>query len=119
MRDEILHIVSAEVVGDFMLRLEFDDHTRKTVDVRPILEGPVFEPLQDAAYFARVVLDPVCGTVVWPNGADFAPEALYDLPAEDMERRASSSSTYCQSMGRIRRVSRIHFPRGSESQWSS
>jgi hypothetical protein len=36
--------------------------------------------LLDPEYFARVVLDTECGTVVWPNGADFAPEALHDLP---------------------------------------
>jgi len=30
-------------------------------------------------YFARVSVDPISGTVVWPNGADFAPEALYEL----------------------------------------
>jgi uncharacterized protein DUF2442 len=87
--DDILHIVSAEVAGDHHLHLEFDDHTQKTVDLLPLLEGPVFEPLRDPKYFARVVVDPVCGTVVWPNSADFAPEALYDLPAEVAERRAS------------------------------
>lgn len=87
--DDILHIVSAEVVGDHHLRLEFDDRTRKTVDVSPLLEGPVFEPLHYLGYFARVVVDPVCGTVVWPNGADFAPEALYDLPNEEAARKAS------------------------------
>ncbi len=87
--DDILHIVSAEVTGDHHLRLEFDDHTEKTVDLSPLLEGPVFEPLRDPEYFARVVVDPVCGTVVWPNGADFAPEALYDLPDEEAQRRAS------------------------------
>jgi hypothetical protein len=90
MRDhDILHILSAEVVGDYLLRLEFDDHTGKTVNCRPLLYGPVFEPLQDPAYFARVVVDPVCGTVVWPNGADLAPEALYELPHEESERKAS------------------------------
>ena len=90
MRDDvILHILDAEVVGDHLLRLEFDDHTAKTVDCRPLLEGPVFEPLRDPKYFARVVVDPVCGTVVWPNGADFAPEALYALPGEESERKAS------------------------------
>ena len=89
MRDDILHIVSAEVVGDYRLRIEFDDHTRKTVDLSPLLDGPVFEPLHEPQYFARVVVDPVCGTVVWPNGADLAPEALYDLPSQEAERKAS------------------------------
>jgi hypothetical protein len=58
-----------------------NDATRKTVDVGPLLEGPVFEPLRDPAFFARAVLDRVCGTVTWPNGADFAPEALHELAA--------------------------------------
>lgn len=87
--DDILHILSAEVVDDHLLRLQFDDHTNKTVDCRPLLYGPVFEPLQDPDYFARVVVDPVCGTVVWPNGADLAPEALYELPDEKAKRKAS------------------------------
>ena len=51
----------------------------KTVNTPSLLDGPVFEPLRDPAYFARAALDPVRGTVVWPNGADFAPEALYEL----------------------------------------
>ena len=51
----------------------------KTVDVTPLLQGPVFEPLHDPDFFYRVQLDPVCGTVVWPNGADFAPEYLYEI----------------------------------------
>jgi len=90
MRDQdILHVVSAEVVGDHQLHVEFDDHTQKTVNLRPLLEGPVFEPLRDPKYFARVVVDPVCGTVVWPNGADLAPEALYELPSEETVRKAS------------------------------
>lgn len=80
---EILHIVNAEVAGDHRLRLEFDDRTCKTVDLGPLLQGPVFEPLRDPTCFARMVVDPICGTVVWPNGADFAPEALHALPDEE------------------------------------
>jgi hypothetical protein len=80
----ILRILEAEVCGPHVLRLAFNDGTRNAVDVFPLLNGPVFEPLRDPAYFARVTLDPVCGTVVWPNGADFAPEALHELaPVEE------------------------------------
>jgi hypothetical protein len=75
----ILRIVAARVCGPSLLRLTFNDDTCKTVDAAPLLEGPVFEPLRDPAYFARAELDLVCGTVVWPNGADFAPEALRGL----------------------------------------
>jgi Protein of unknown function (DUF2442) len=75
----ILRIEEAAVVGPRLLRLLFNDGTRKTVDVGPLLEGPVFEPLWDPAYFSQVVLDRTCGTVTWPNGADFAPEALQEL----------------------------------------
>ncbi len=48
----------------------------------------MFQPLRDPAYFARVSVDPICGTVVWPNGADLAPSALYDLE----EVRATSAA---------------------------
>jgi hypothetical protein len=54
----------------------------KEVNLRRFLRGPVFRPLLDPAYFARVAVDPGLGTVVWPNQADFAPETLYDLPDE-------------------------------------
>ncbi|MSQ15928.1 MAG: DUF2442 domain-containing protein [Dehalococcoidia bacterium] len=86
----ILHIMEAEVCGPHSLRLTFNDGACKPVDVLPLLKGPVFEPLRDSAYFARVVVDPVGGTVVWPNGADFAPEALYELPNEKESSRSSS-----------------------------
>lgn len=75
----ILRIVQAEVRGPHQLELSFSDGAHGVVDVAPLLSGPVFEPLRDPGYFAKVVLDPVCGTVVWPNGADFAPEALHAL----------------------------------------
>ncbi len=77
----ILHIVEAKVCGPHLLQLAFNDGSRKTVDVSALLNGPIFEPLRDPGYFARAELDRVCGTVVWPNGADFAPEALQELAA--------------------------------------
>jgi hypothetical protein len=79
----ILHIIEAEVCGPQSLRVTFNDGVSKRVNLKPLLYGPVFEPLLNPGYFARVVVDPDCRTVVWPNGADLAPEALWDLPEED------------------------------------
>ena len=56
-----------------------------------MLEGPIYERLRDPEYFARVVVDPIGGTVVWPNEADFAPEALHQMESED-NRPADSPS---------------------------
>jgi len=69
-------VVSAEYEGGYRIRLSFSEGTVKTVDFRKWLDGPVFEPLKDAAYFQRFFLE--VGTVVWPNGADIAPETLYE-----------------------------------------
>jgi len=79
----ILRIIEATVCGSHSLYLRFNDGVHKRVNVFPLLDGPIFEPLREPGYFARMVLDPVIGTVVWPNEADFAPEALFELPAED------------------------------------
>lgn len=79
----ILRITSAELAGEFSLALRFNDGTHKVVNVEPLLEGPIFAPLKEPSYFAQVSLDPVCGTVVWPNGADYAPEALFELNEAD------------------------------------
>ena len=75
----MLHINEAQVVAPFRLRVVFSDGQQKVVDVRPLLTGPIFEPLLNEEFFARVEVDPVCKTVVWPNGADIAPEALHQL----------------------------------------
>ncbi len=85
----ILRIREARVCGPHSLRLTFNNGTVKQVNVSPLLDGPVFEPLEDPAYFASVTLDPICGTLVWPNGADFAPEALHELEAETMSDSAA------------------------------
>lgn len=69
-------VVRAEYRGDYRLCLAFNDGLENTVDFLPWLDGPVFEPLKDLGYFQRFFLDG--GTVAWPNGADVAPETLYE-----------------------------------------
>ncbi|MFQ5829096.1 MAG: DUF2442 domain-containing protein [Candidatus Methylomirabilia bacterium] len=69
-------VIRAEYRGGYRIHVTFNDNSEKTIDFRQWLEGPVFEPLKDPEYFRRFFLDG--GTVVWPNGADIAPETLYD-----------------------------------------
>ena len=75
----MLHIDAVESLGQHFLRLKFDNGVEKVVDARPILLGPVFHDLQRPEFFRQVSIDPVARTVVWPNGTDVAPEALYAL----------------------------------------
>ena len=97
-------VVKAEACGAHSLDVTFKDGTRKRVNLLPLLEGPVFEPLRDPKYFARVKLDPVAGTVVWPNGADIAPETLYALAAE--VKRASPNRAVHRTGARVARSGR-------------
>jgi len=79
----ILHILNAELAGPHSLSVTFNDGCHATVDLRPLLTGPMFESLLDPHMFAKFKLDPVCKTVCWPNGADLAPEAIRELvPSE-------------------------------------
>jgi hypothetical protein len=71
------YVTEAQVLRPYVLELTFTDGTRGEVDEEPELYGEVFEPLRDPAFFAQGTLDPVIGTVVWPNGADSSPEFLY------------------------------------------
>jgi hypothetical protein len=75
----IIHVTRVQVVGAHALELAFDNGVRKRVNLRPELYGPIFEPLRDPVYFAKAYLDPDSRTVTWPNGADFAPDFLYEL----------------------------------------
>jgi hypothetical protein len=82
-----LHIVSVTHLGDYRLRLEFDDGAVKDVDLAMELWGEIFEPLKDVSLFRQVAVNPDTGTIQWPNGADLAPEFLHRIgQAVDTER---------------------------------
>ena len=80
-------VIHAEYCGGYRIHLMFNDYSEKTIDFRQWLDGPVFEPLKDTDYFRRFFLDG--GTVTWPNGADIAPETLYEYSAlENLANKA-------------------------------
>ena len=74
----LLHIVEAEYIADYKIWLRFDDGAEGEVDLASELAGPVFQPLRNLQMFRRFRLHPELRTLVWPNGADFAPEFLRD-----------------------------------------
>ena len=72
----IPRVTEARYVTANTIWLRFSDGAEGEVDLAAELHGQVFEPLRDLQYFRRFVVHPEFGTLVWPNGADFAPEFL-------------------------------------------
>ena len=70
-------VIEVRVLEGYKLWLRFQDGLSGTVDLSTQLWGPMFEPLKDVAFFAQAAIHPELETVTWPNGADLAPEFLY------------------------------------------
>jgi hypothetical protein len=73
------------VLPDLRLRVSFVDGTTGEVHMKsflgnPSIAGTIFEQLRDPVMFARAQV--VLGAVQWPNGADLAPDAMYDAIRE-------------------------------------
>lgn len=71
-------ITEVSVVRHGVLELTFADGLRREIDVLDRMRGPVFEVARTPTGFERVDVDPESGTVVWPGGADLAPDTLYE-----------------------------------------
>ena len=76
--DFIPHVVEGRHVQDYMIEVKFNDGTVRIIDFRPYINrGGIFSELKDQEYFRRFFID--LNTACWPNGADVAPERLYEL----------------------------------------
>jgi len=91
----MVRIRTVEVVGGTTVRLGFTDGSNRAVDISPWMRVPVFQPvLDDPALFRAVSVDPVMGTITWPNGADLCPDSLYfGLPPAGPEPAAAGSAS--------------------------
>lgn len=69
-------ITAARYLRDYTVWLRFSDGAEGDVDLTAELHGPLFDPLRDRALFSQLRLHPEIHTLVWPNGADLAPEFL-------------------------------------------
>lgn len=84
-------LVSATLLEEYRIRLEFDDGCVGVLDMGNHLSGEVFRPLRDQDLFRSFRLDREWNTIAWPTGADLAPEYLYEQasnnPAAGTDRR--------------------------------
>ena len=71
----ILSVTYAEYMGEYTIMCTFSDGVIKIVDLTPLLEYPAFQELADKEQFVQFGLQ---GTIFWKNGADIAPEYIYE-----------------------------------------
>jgi hypothetical protein len=73
----IPRVIDAKYVKNYTLYLRFSDGSDGEVDFEREIDGEIFAPLKHIAFFKKFTINRELHTVVWPNGADFAPEFLH------------------------------------------
>jgi hypothetical protein len=81
-------VIAIEFRRDRIFHIVFDDGLSGEIDFSEYIgKGPVFDLFRDEAYFRSAVIEG--GTIAWPNGADIAPETLYEK-LEQVHQQAAS-----------------------------
>ena len=82
----LLTITDVEYLGDYTLLCTFSTGERRKVDLTPLLSYPAFEELRDKNEFfdkrsgkAERIQFGLDQTIFLKNGADIAPERLYEM----------------------------------------
>ena len=76
----MLRVVDVDYIKDYELLATFSNGSKKNIDLKPYLTGEVFGELLDKDIFTQYSLTNV--TIEWANGADLAPEFLYEIGTE-------------------------------------
>lgn len=72
------HVIEANYLDDYRIFCKFKDGKQGIVDLSKELDGSIFEPLKDMNNFIAFKVGKESKTIEWENGADIAPEFLYD-----------------------------------------
>ena len=70
-------VIDAKYLNNYFVHIVFSNGKEGNVDLSPFIGQGVFEPLTKKEYFKKLFVDG--WTISWPNGADIAPETLYEL----------------------------------------
>lgn len=81
----IVHPIEFRITGEHRLWLRFEDGAEGEIDFSGRSWNGVFAPLRDPEFFKSVEIDPELRTIVWPNGADIAPETLHHWVVEGID----------------------------------
>jgi hypothetical protein len=71
-------ITDAKYIDGYKFFICFSDGSKGEVNFEQELTGGIFEPLKEISFFRKFAINREINTIVWPNGADFAPEFLYE-----------------------------------------
>ncbi len=74
----ILHVTDAKYLNRYTIWVRFNNGVEGTIDLSNDLNGEIFEPLKNLEQFKKFKVDSILETIVWENGADLAPEFIYD-----------------------------------------
>ncbi|HWA07096.1 MAG TPA: DUF2442 domain-containing protein [Ignavibacteria bacterium] len=75
-KSKIHDVIKVEALDDYFISIVFDDGVKKTIDIKPYINGGISADLKDTDFFNKVYLD--SGSVTWPNGFDFCSVFLRD-----------------------------------------
>lgn len=75
-KQELIAVQSVVPKEDYTLQLRFSTGECKLYNAQPLLSKPAFQSLNSKIFFLTAKVD--CGTVVWNDDIDIAPEHLYE-----------------------------------------
>jgi hypothetical protein len=102
----MIRVKKVDYLSDYKLALTFTDNKTKIVDLKKYKnKGPetVFYPFRDLEFFKSVRVDKHTGTIVWPNGVDLCPDALY-MMGKDIQEKEKPLSKKTQSKPSIHSI---------------
>lgn len=79
----MIWVKDARYIGGYRAFVKFNDGRKSIIDLENYIKskpsGTIFEPLKKIENFKTLRFNPDIDTIEWANGADIAPERLYEL----------------------------------------